>query len=368
MSEIKRIIQFTGKLGTGGIESSVMNLYRNFNKEQYQFDFVVREDDKCFYEKEIYALGGKIINIHNFQVGLWRIVKQMRDFYILLRNDNYRIVHFHLSEVGRGFYYVVLAKLMNKSVVVYVHSNKPYTSIWMRLLNIIGRYVICFSTDQRFACSDKAGEYAFGIQKYKIFHNCIDFDKYTFNVLFRSQVRERLGINGQIVLGHVGRFEKEKNHSFLLDILYELNKTEEGRYLLLLLGEGSQKEIIERKAEEKGIKKYVFFIGATSKVNEYLSAMDVFLLPSLFEGFPMCVIEAQVSGLPMIVSENVSKEIDLSGRTEFLPIDDVELWCEVVKKQMKNKRSKAVITEQLQYYDIKKESCRLEELYDKLWD
>lgn len=182
-----------------------------------------------------------------------------------------------------------------------------------------------------FACGKDAGKWMFHNKPFEIIRNGINLKQYRYNEVVRSEYRKKLDVGRRTVIGHIGNFVDQKNHTFLLDAFAELLKMDEN-YLLLLISEGSLLEEIKEKARVLQIEDNVVFTGKTTVVQHYLQAMDLFVLPSLYEGLPVVLIEAQAAGLPCIVSDRVTKEADLTDSITYIPINNPKDWAMEIKK------------------------------------
>lgn len=279
----------------------------------------------------------------------------------------YDIVHIHIPNAA--FIVLSCAKKYGVPVrIVHSHNSRGADGFIKKIRNfLLNRWGIHFA-NRYMACSLKAGEYLFGRkmcmqEQFTILNNAIFLDKYKFDLEKRKEIRGSLGIGEEILLGHVGRFVEQKNHMLLLDIFSKLwEKGWKGK--LLLLGEGELKNEVEKKAESLHIKERVILVGAVPNVNEYMSAMDVFLLPSLYEGLPVVCVEAQAAGLPCIISSEVSREIKVSDLVQFLNVNEVEVWCDCIRKiEIDIQKRSCVNRSRLENFDIVKQGKYLEELY-----
>ena len=224
---------------------------------------------------------------------------------------------------------VIVAKRQKiKHIIIHSHNSNTPSGLLRKLLNALNKPFLHLGTDF-FACSKLAGEWLFGknfLKKHelKIINNAVDIDKYKFNAQTRENIRNELECREKFVIGHVGRFCYQKNHDFLINVFYEVQK-EDKDMILLLIGEGELKEEIQEKVKKLNIQDNVIFLGTTNKVQNYLQAMDLFVLPSRFEGLPVVGIEAQASGTKCLFSNNITKETKIVDNTEFLDLN-VQEW------------------------------------------
>lgn len=359
-----RIAQIMGKMVGGGVESVVMNYYRNIDKEKIQFDFLCDSDSTNIPYKEINELGGRVILIPPYQ----DLIKYLSTLKKILKENNYTIVHSHINTLSAFPLYA--AKKANIPIRI-AHSHSTYNKKEIKkniLKNILRPFSKTYATHY-FACSNLAGKYLFGKNTYKenkitIINNAIDIDKFIYNEDIRNKKRKELGIENKLVIGHVGRFTYAKNHLRLLEIINEL-KIKNSNLVLLLIGEGSLENTIKEKVKELKLEENIIFLGQRTDVNELMQAMDIFLLPSLYEGLPVVGVEAQSSGLLCILSEKVTKEIKVINQTTFIPLEKTnDEWADTILNKYKNyQRTNTKIEIKNANFDIKTEATKLTKQY-----
>lgn len=328
-----RILHVLGGLDRGGAETMVMNLYRNIDRTQVQFDFITHTNQQQAYTKEIENLGGKIYYFPKFNgFNALSMIKLWKDFF--KEHCEYKILHSHVRSYAS--LYLRIARQSNVKTIVHSHNTsngRGLSSIVKRLLQVPLRY----QADFYFACSKKAGIWLFGKnvvlgKKFYVLPNAIDLYKFSYSEESRNNIRCELNLIGKTVYGNIGRLTAQKNQSFLLDVfstVYKKNKNA----VLLIVGIGELENTLKEKAVSLGLKDSVLFIGARSDVPALLSAMDVFVFPSLWEGLPVTVIEAQASGIPCVVSSEITHEVGLSSLVYYLPVDrGTQLWSEMLCK------------------------------------
>lgn len=337
-----RILQSVGAMNHGGIEHFVMNVYRHIDRSKVQFDFLQRVKTPCVFDEEIMELGGRIFRFqspdkHPFSSAI---------FYRGLFKEHPEIkgVHEHRSTLS-GFMGCLRAARAAGRTMRIVHShNSNLMKRYGDIGNIVERYTDGFNkqvidsiaTDY-FACSKAAADWLYAANPrirglVQVIPNGIDTDRFRFNGKERAHLRAQMGISeDSIVIGHVGRLTEVKNHRFLLEILSSC--CEEDIYLLLL-GTGELEHQIRSRAEVLGIADKVFMMGPRDDIWRYYSAMDVFCMPSLYEGMPVAAIEAQASGLPVVLSDTVSRDTNLGGDVTFLSLrDNARVWAELLKSK-----------------------------------
>ena len=369
MEEPLRVAQIIGKWVGGGVESVVMNYYRYIDKTKIQFDFFIDEDSTMEPPvEEIENLGGKVYKIPSYT----RIIKYHKELKKLLKENNYKIVHSHVNTLS---VFPLFAAKCAKVPVRIAHSHSTTNKKeWKKniIKQILRPFSKLFATDYM-CCSELAGRWLFGNKTYDqgkvyLLNNAIDLDKFKYDENVRKKKRKELEIKDDtLVIGHVGRFVDQKNHTFLIDIFNEVHK-EKTDSILLLIGEGPLKEEIQNKVDRLNLTDSVKFLGQRTDVNELYQAMDVFVLPSLYEGLGMVLIEAQCSGLPCVVSTEVPNEVKLTDNIEFNCLKNKKnFWKKEIIKMYENNKNKR-FKNNLNKYDIFCECIRLKKYYiNKSW-
>lgn len=320
MQEPERILTVVNSLDRGGAETMIMNLYRRFDKTKVQYDFALNKSEPCDYELEALSMGARIYRLPRFTgANYFYCEKAWNAFW--QNHPEYKIVHGHLA--SSAFIYLALAKKHGLYTIVHSHTSQYRLGI-AGVMSAIYNFPTRFIADQFFGCSTEAGRLRYGKRivasaKYRNLNNAIDEASFRFDPETRTKYRKNLNIDGRTVLIHVGRFHEAKNHTFLLDIMSELKKQSD-KYLLLLVGEGSLRPQIEKKIVDLGLQADVLLLGLRNDIPALLSAGDIFVFPSLYEGLPCSVIEAVASGLPCLISDTISPEVCICDRVIRLPI------------------------------------------------
>ena len=303
-----RILQISYDMSLGGAETLIMNLYRNIDRTKIQFDFLLHSNEKSAYEDEITALEGKIYRIPRF-IGYNKFSydRQLKTF--LLKHPEYRIMHDHLMDSATETFKV--AKKLGRTTIAHSHIAQ-YDFSLNDLIRSYFRKDICKFSDYRFACSQDAGNWLYrGKGNFSVLKNGIETSKFCFSQKKRNELRKVLGIKeNEFAVIHIGRFVEQKNHKRIISIFKEITDLKENSKLFLV-GEGPLKAEIEKQVAEFKLTDKVIFLGTRKDVNELLSAFDVFLFPSLFEGLGIVLIEAQASGLPCVFSDVIPTEVAL---------------------------------------------------------
>lgn len=320
MNKPIRILHVFGRLNRGGAEMMIMTLYRNIDRTKVQFDFIVHANEKCAFEDEVRFLGGNIYKVPRYNgKNHFQYKKAWNEFF--QNHPEYKIIHGHIRSTAS--IYLKIAKKLGLITIAHSHNTSSGGGFSAVVKNIL-QYPIRSIADYLFACSRAAGEWLYGKRACKgdnffILNNAIDTEKFIFNEETRLKKRKELQIEDKFVIGHVGRFHPQKNHYFLIDIfkeIYNINKNS----VLLLIGDGDLKKSIQEKVEDLGLSNNVVFTGVRPNVPELLQAMDVFLFPSLYEGLPVALIEAQAAGLPCIVSDKITTDTKITDLISFVPL------------------------------------------------
>ena len=328
-----RILNVVPNMRAAGIETFIMNVYRNIDRTKIQFDFIVHNMEKKQYDDEIEKMGGKIYRFtFKDDKNLFKYIKDLNNFF--LEHREYKIVHGHMQSMMP--LYLLIAKINKVPIrIAHSHNNNYEKTIKGFILHIFSKFSKFVSTNN-FACSDEAGKYLFANKRFDIIYNGINIEKFKYDLKIRENIRAQLQINDCFVIGHVGRFELQKNHKFLIKIITKLSKSKDKKIKLLLVGEGKTQKSIKKLVEKNKLADNVIFLGVRKDISEIMQGLDVFLLPSLYEGLGIVAIESQASGLHTIVSNNIAKETNISDKIEYLPINNVELWVEKINNYPSN--------------------------------
>lgn len=303
-----------------------MSLYRNINREKIQFDFIKHTSQRGSFEDEIESLGGVVYEAPRFN---GRNIIAYENWWkrFLKEHTEYSIIHIHFFTITAVIAPVV--HKMGRRVIGHCHLHFYVNSVKsasQKLFIRLGGHC----ADYRFACSRTAGEFMYGKKEFVVVKNAIDISNFIFYPDSRRAARTELGISDdEIIVGTVGRFAPQKNIDGILEIITLLYSRDK-RIRFLWVGEGELQSHAVSRVEELGLQKCVIFTGSRSDVNRMMQAMDIFILPSLWEGLGIVNIEAQAAGLPCFISDRVTKECNVTGRCVFLPINDAEKWADAI--------------------------------------
>ena len=356
MSESVRILQVIGSMNRGGAETMIMNLYRKIDRTKIQFDFVENNSEEAAFDEEIRFLGGKIYRCPHYNGRNHFQYKEWWNDFFEKHMGEYQIVHGHLGSTAA--IYLKIAKKYGLYTIAHSHSSGTDHSLKAILYQMLS-YNTRNVADYFFACSKVAGKDRFGkkiVEKnnFTILKNAVDTSIFDYDLETRKVVREELNyLDKQLVIGHIGRFTSEKNHKFLLEVfkaIIDLNEDAQ----LLLIGDGPLREEIERRAKALDIQDKVRFVGIRSDVNQLLQAMDVFVFPSLYEGLPVTLVEAQTSGLPGVISDKVPQEsIITKGLITVESLEnDAKIWAMHILSRINSERMGHVEEIKKNGYDI----------------
>ena len=342
LDNMVRVLQVVPNMHRAGLETLIMNIYRNIDRTKVQFDFLVHYTSHFDYDNEIERLGGKIYRFSVREDN--NILKYIHDLKKLFsEHPEYVIVHGHMESFG-FLYSRAALKAGVPTIIAHSHNalveptlkghikkimNKP----WKRYANVL------------FACSEKAGKFMFGDSDFTVISNGICCEDFVYAENVRSKYRSDMGLKGKIVVGHIGRFETQKNHRFLIDVFSEYTKKHENA-VLLLVGEGHLLDEVKSRVRSLNLEEKVRFLGVRSDTSELYQAMDIFVLPSLFEGLPVVGVEAQAAGLPILTADTVTRELCVTDLVEMLPLDaSLKSWVDKIDKMIETKKRRNTLNE-----------------------
>ena len=353
-----RILQVVNIMDRAGIENVLMNYYRHIDKSQVQFDFLTHRVNDGAFDEEIKALGGKIYKAPRlYPQNYPAYFAYMKKFF--KEHPEYQIVHSHIDAMS--YLPLLAAKKAGIPIRISHSHNTNIDKDYRYILKQCFRAGINSVANLRKACSRDAGKYLFGKEEFQVIPNALDTSRFLYDSNVRCEVREELGITDKFVIGHVGRFTEQKNHAFIIE-LFEKVAIQREDAVLVLVGNGELKESVQDKVREKGLEDRVFILENRSDIQRIYQALDVFIFPSLYEGLGLVLVEAQISGLPCLVSVYVPEEAKISENMQFLELD-VELWTEHIVNMKQDNERQSVHTE---YYDIHHATKELETMYMNL--
>lgn len=364
-----RILHSVSNMDRAGIETMLMNYYRHIDRTKIQFDFLCNKAKKGAYDEEILSMGGRIYRTPGLNPAKYpKYLKYMKKVF---SKNNYRIVEAHNGALG--VYALNAAKRNNIPVRIYHAHGASITKDWKLPLKYFCRAMLPYNMNIHYTCGIEAAKCYFGknaVAKgdYTLIPNAIEVERFVFNEETRNRIRTQYGLEDKHVIGHVGRFMKQKNHTFLLDVFAAYSKNDKAAYLILL-GDGELMDEMKAKAEQLNIADKILFAGNVDNVNEWYQAFDCFMLPSIWEGLPVVGVEAQTADLPCIFSDTITREIDLLENNEFISTSGpMEQWVNAIAKALKHtsrRDNTEIITKN--HYNIRTEALKLQERYLKLY-
>ena len=345
-------------LGAGGVTSLVLNIAEKINKERVHFDYLTFYDRKEFNEERAIALGGKkfTVPIDHYENSLVRSIFKFFYAIYIVRKSRADVIHINASkpyEVLVG----VSAKLAGTRKVFFHSHNSAMdksSGLTSKIMSLLKKMIPLVS-DCNLACSELAAQFMFPdsilkSRKYTVIKNAIDTSKYRYSSAIRQAYRDKLGLNNELVIGHIGRFMPQKNHAFLIDIFEEIH-IKRPDSVLILIGEGELFDQVKQQVADKKLQDSVIFYGATNEVPQLLQAFDCFLFPSLYEGLPVVGVEVQASGIPLIMSDTITDEIGFTDLAQYISLENTkEILADAVLDAVKQKKDRTV------YADLVKEA------------
>jgi glycosyltransferase EpsF len=358
-----RVAHVIGSVCKGGVENVVFNYYRAIDKDRVQFDFIIDEDSPCEIPNDIMALGCRVYKIPSYK----HLPAYIRELNKIL--SGYHIVHSHMNTLS--VFTLFAAKQAGVPVrIAHSHSTLGKGEFKRNIMKTVLRPFSRLYPTLLLACSEHAGRWLFGDKAFdkgrvKVIRNAINVNRFQFNLQTRERVRRDLGISEKLVIGHAGRFMAQKNHLFLLDIFKEVHDQRQDS-VLMLVGDGELRTAAEERVKQYGLSDCVLFLGLRDDVHELYQAMDVFVLPSLYEGLGMVAVEAQCAGLPCVLSDQVPKEAKILDDVIFLPLTaGKDKWAQAVC-EIKHKRGNYSEEIAKADYEILGEAKNLVRLYYKI--
>lgn len=355
-----RVLHVVTYMGRGGLETMLMNYYRNIDRNKVQFDFLCHRDFESDYDAEILDLGGRIYRLPNLNPFSKTYLNALESFFA--KHNEYKIVHSHIDCMS-----AIPLKYAKKYgvpvTIAHSHSKSQDKDIKYPIKLLAKRFIPKYA-NYLFSCGKEAGDWMFSGKKYTIINNAIDAEKYRYNEVNGNMIRKEFGIlYDEIVIGHVGRFNPPKNHSFIVDVFNSIHK-KNNKTKLVLVGTGDGQVNIKQKVKEYNLEDNVLFLGNRNDVDKVLQCMDVFLFPSLYEGLPLSILEAQAAGLPCIISNNVPKECIKTDRVFQYDLNEsIDFWSGKVLEAAKIRKKDTVEEIIKTGFDIKKNAKDLQEFY-----
>ncbi len=366
MIEKIKLLIVCGSVTNGGIGSVIIKMLKNINFDKFDIYVTYYKPQKegLFQEKIKKLIPKEKILVFKFSLkNMTETIKETRSIY---ENNHFDIMHSHCATLSL-FHFYFAKKYGVKTRIMHSHSTmfaETKLKSWRNLLTY--NLTKPFITD-RFSCGKDAGVFLFKRKPFDVINNAIDCQQFQFNEEWRSEIRNEFNLSEDaFVLGHISNFAPVKNHSFIIDVFNEVYKQDDNSHLLLV-GEGETFQLVKDKVKELGLEKQVTFAGVRSAVYRFYSAMDCFVFPSLFEGLPLTLVEAQASGLPCVISDRIADEVMISDIIQKLSLDNIVKWVEQIRNLSEENFNRKVYVDVMQDkgYDMRKEVKKLEEIYIK---
>lgn len=359
-----KVLHSVSKMNRAGQETFLMNLFRKIDTREFQFDFLCTDPGEGDYDQEIYALGGHIYHTDpNTVKGPLKQLQNMKILHKALKEHPCDVFHIHTHHALSAFTESFTAKCSGvKTVVVHSHNS---SALYHKKAHAVFKRLLCLLPIKRFACSESAGHWMFCGNHFQVVHNGLDMDVCHFDLEQRQQIRSQMGWEGKKIIGHIGRFNEQKNHRFLIDVFEKLHQLDATTHLVLV-GMGELEEEIRNRVTAKGLNDAVSFLGVRDDALALYQGMDLFLFPSLFEGLGIVLVEAQAFDLPCLVSSSVPAEAFLTSRVEALSLDlPATYWAEKAYTLLNNANTRESRTDEIQVagYDIAQLAKNLRMLY-----
>ncbi|AMC92901.1 hypothetical protein AOC36_02545 [Erysipelothrix larvae] len=358
MEQIRVLYIHGGTLARGGTESFMMNTLRTISRDIH-IDFVVHGDEKGVYDDEVEALGSSLMHVpikSKDPLGNKRMLTK------IMREGNYDIVHAHLNAMNGPA--LKIAKACGIKVrISHSHASEHYTQNPLKtyLNNRAMKSIPKVATDL-FSCSQKAGDFLYGTHPYTIWYNAVELDRFAFDRNKQEKLKAELNLSDKRVYGHIGRFNFQKNHPQLIKIFEAIHR-EDPKSHLVLVGTGEREMEIQQLIHSLALDDAITHLGSISNVHEILNLFDLFVLPSLFEGLPYVLVEAQANGLPIISSDNIDQETKINDNFIFIDPNDIERWVKTAQTLELKDRSIDVQRFIDRGFELKSATQKLEHYY-----
>lgn len=348
----------------GGIETYIYNLIKYSNKEKFSFDILCAEKEKIALEEEFISFGCEIIRVTPRKENYKRHVQELREIF---EKREYDYLHYSVMSYSWCEPILIANKYSKAKIIIHSHNAgfDKNSSLKIKMLHKVGFLRIKKISFLKVACGEAAGKFMFNGNDFTIFNNGIDLDKFKFCMEHRKEIRREMKVSEETtVFGLIAKLEYQKNVLFLIDIFYEITKLKEN-VVLAIVGEGSLKEAICERIEKYNIKDKVLLMGRRNDANKAYSAFDIFLMPSLYEGLSISLIEAQVSGLRCYTSDTVDPKSNITGNVEFISLDKTaKEWAEQIING-NNQKDKDVLKKVPEEYNAVNSYQKVYEYYEK---
>ncbi|MGI5970907.1 MAG: glycosyltransferase family 1 protein [Oscillospiraceae bacterium] len=349
----------------GGVQQMLYNYYGHMDRDSIRFDFIVHGEKTGKLEKAFEVWGCRIFHVTAKKKSLRRNLKDLEQ---VVKSGNYDIMHCHQGL--KGFFALRIAKKHGIAIrLSHSHQGPQSENVALSLINIIFRLLLKHYATHWLACSEHAGKWAYGknamkSEKFRLFHNAVELEKFSFSESVRKEVREELGLADKLVIGSIARFVHLKNHKFLITVFNEVYRREKDA-VLLLIGGGELESELRRQVEDLGLTRAVRFLGLRDDVPRLMQAFDLFITTSHSEGLSMVLAEAQAAGLSSLAADSITKELNVTGLITYISLDEeADVWArEALRLARHGCRTDTAEIIRTAGYDIKREAPALGGFY-----
>lgn len=367
---MKKVLVFGITENPGGVESVIMNYYRNIDRKKIQFDFLCNTEVVA-YEEEIKLLGGNIYRITARSKNRIQYKKDMDNFFKKHSKD-YSTIWVNVCSLANIDYLKYAKKYGIKYRIIHSHNSQNMDSKLRAILHKINKKVIDKYATDFWSCGDEAAKWFYSNKiinsdKYLLVNNAIDTSKFKFNEKNRKKYRKKFDLDDKIVFGNIGRFHFQKNHTFIIKIFNEVLKKRPNS-ILLLIGQGEDEEKIKKQVKELKIEDNVIFLGLRNDVDKLMQAMDVLIFPSLFEGLPLVLVEAQASNLLIFASDVITTKVKFNDNLKLISLDESEqTWSKIINNNIDliNNRNDDISSIVKNGFDIKIEADKIQKFFER---
>lgn len=359
-----RVLHMIASLDVGGSQTLMMNIYRNIDRGKIQFDFVIDHPGETYFAPEIEAMGGRVFTLAGFHgTNPGEIRRDWNNF--LYTHPEYRVLHSHSRSYAS--LYLPVAKRHGLKTIIHSHGSNNGSGVSAAAKQLM-QLPLRYQADVLMACSTEAGEWLFGrracqSERFVFLPNGVDVRRFAPDPAARARIRRELGVGDAWVIGHIGRFREPKNHSFLLDAFQQVHARDPEAFLVLV-GVGPLQQEMARKAVALGVADKVLMTGNRDDIPALLSAMDIFAFPSLYEGLPVTLIEAQAAGLPCVITDTITDDLEVTPLLRRLPLGDPALWADALLERRERIDGREALIRA--GFDIRASAQKLSELYLRL--
>lgn len=357
-----RVLEIIGKRPVGGVGTVMLNYQKYVNAEKVQMDYLIFGEEAENFDESVKTLGSKVYMYPALSGSQMGRTKAYLEEFFAAHATEYDIVHLHAPNIA-FLAFPIIAKYGIKHRIIHSHATLYAESKIKAIRNKILWILAQGKITERIGCSKAAGDFLFGKDEFVVLKNAICYEDYLYDEALREEVRKRETVNDKLVVGNVGRFSQQKNQTFLIEIFAKIKEIHPDS-VLWLVGDGETRSEIEEKIAAFQLEEDVRLFGMVDNTKELYQAMDVMVMPSLFEGLPMVGVEAQASGLPCVFADTITKEVDVVG-CPYIPLEaPTEEWAKatIEMANAKERRSYPAELDALGF-NIKLEAKRLEELY-----